>query len=159
MPGVIAPLTANVAAVVVVPVKLDVSLLDDVLICTVYPSHAVQLLPSFLNVIVTLFELDTLAPDVIVSVAPTVYDEPLAVIVVDPCFNVALVYPDDATDLAHTLVPANITVFAVNAVPVDSLVESYLVVNVVPVPWLLLTVYDVMFAPSHTFPAASFAHK
>ena len=29
-------------------------------------------------------------PLVIVSVAPTVYDEPLAVIVVEPCFSVAV---------------------------------------------------------------------
>ena len=71
MPGVIAPLTANVADVVVVPVKLDVSLLDDVLTCTVYPLHAVQLLPSFFNVIVTLFELDTALVAVNVVAAPT----------------------------------------------------------------------------------------
>ena len=71
MPGVIAPLTASVAEVVVVPVKLDVSLLDEVLICTVYPSHAVQFEPSFLNVIVTLLLLDTALVAVSVVAAPT----------------------------------------------------------------------------------------
>ena len=71
MPGVIAPLTASVAEVVVVPVKLDVSLLDEVLTCTVYPLHAVQFEPSFFNVIVTLFELDTALVAVSVVAAPT----------------------------------------------------------------------------------------
>ena len=89
MPGVIAPLTATVAAVVVVPVNDDVSLLDDVLTCTVYPLHAVQFEPSFFKVIVTLFELDTVLVAVNVVAAPT-FIVVLAVLVLAIALDVEL---------------------------------------------------------------------
>ena len=65
MPGFIAPVIAKVLAVVVVPLHVALLLLDEVLIFTVYPSHAVHADPSLLNVNVTLF---VLAPPLAVAV-------------------------------------------------------------------------------------------
>ena len=68
-----------------------------------------------------------------------------------------MLYPAFATDFAHIGVPESITVAFVNAVPPLSVVVSYFVVNVVPVPWLLLILYDVILAEL-VFPAASVTH-
>ena len=142
MPAVIAPLTAIVLVDVVVAVPILVVDVALFLTAIEYPLSAVDAELFNFKVIVTLLAV---ADAVIVSVAATVNEDPLAVIVVEPCFKVTPLYPAFAVALAHTLVPASITVLAVNAVPVEEEVASYLVVKVAFVA-LLLMVYATMLA-------------
>ena len=74
-----------------------------------------------------------------------------------PCFNVTLLYPVFALDVAYIGVPDNITVVLVNAVPPLLVLVSYFVVNE-QLLVLLLTLYETIVAGVHVFPAASFAH-
>ena len=99
------------------------------------------------------------------SVAPvTNFKSPVALCVVLfviavplPFFNVKLSYPVDNPALTYIGVPFNTyTGLAVNAVP---LLDSYFVVNVVPVPTLLSTFLIAIVALfALTFPALSFTH-
>ena len=112
------------------------------LTATVYPLSAVDAELFSFRVIVTLLAV---ADAVIVSVALTVNASPAAFILVLPCFKIGVLYPVFAVALAHTLVPASITVFAVKAVPVEAEVASYLVVSAAFVA-LLLMVYAAILA-------------
>ena len=95
----------------------------------------------------TLYVFNVAPALTIASVADTLNDDPDAVILVDPCFNVTVpVYPVFNVAFAHTGVPASITVVVVNSVSPLAVVVSYFVVNVVPSPCVLDIEYAFIFA-------------
>ena len=87
--------------------------------------------PSLFIVIVAVFAV---AVDATVVAEFTVALAPVVVLSSPPIVSFGVLYPAFATDFAHILVPLSTAVFAFTSVPVLELVESTLVVNVVPFP-------------------------